>query len=125
MTVFKKKEHLPEADSLERSWVSEKVPYYPVGDKAFSLVVVVAYLPLPGHTSRAIFNFHLKGVIQKAFGVLSAYWRIFIRPIQSIANDSPSSCCSRQLLMPDKLLGICAGGFVDWYDSTGKLKEGE
>ena len=26
--------------------------------------------------------------------------------------------------MPDKLLGICAGGFVDWYDSTGKLKEG-
>ena len=37
MTVFKKKEHLPEADSLERSWVSEKVLYYLVGDKAFSL----------------------------------------------------------------------------------------
>lgn len=89
-------------------------------------VVVLAYLPLPGHTSRAInIQFSSQRSYIKAFGVLSAHWRIFIRPIQSIANDRLSSCCSRQLVMPNKLLGICAGGFVDWYDSTGKLKEGK
>ena len=104
---FKNKVHLPEVDSLGGSSISEKVPYYLVGDEAFPLQSRLLR-PYPGQgilDEQVIFNYRLsraRRVTENAFGILSARWRIFMRPIQSNADDSQSSFHSTQLLTPNK-----------------------
>ena len=89
------------------SSISEKVPYYLVGDEAFPLQSRLLR-PYPGQgilDEQVIFNYRLsraRRVTENAFGILSARWRIFMRPIQSNADDSQSSFHSTQLLTPNK-----------------------
>ena len=89
---FETKVHLPKADSLEGSSLSEKVSYYLVGDEAFPLQLwLLRPYPVQGMLKeQLIFNYHLsraRRVKENAFGILSARWRFFLRPIK-ISVDS-------------------------------------
>ena len=131
---FENKVHIPEADSLEGSSISEKVPYYLVGDEAFPLQSWLLR-PYPGQgipEEQVIFDYRLsraRRVIENAFGILSARWRIFMRPIQSSVDSTQmivrAAVVLHNFLRQTNSAGYCPGGFIDSYDSTGKLKEGE
>ena len=68
-------------------------------------------------------------MIKNAFGILAARWRIFMRPIQSnietIDLIVKATICLHNFLRLTNSASYCPSGFVDSYDDTRKIKEGE
>ena len=77
--------NLPNPEPLE-GWEDHPFPYFLIGDEAFALKQwmqsLISGRELP--EDQRIFNYHLscaRRVIENAFGILAARWRIFCRPI--------------------------------------------
>ena len=124
---FENKVHLPEADSLKGSSISEKVPYYQVGDETFPLQswLLRPYRGQGIPEEQVIFNYCLsrtRRVTENVFEILSESWRIFMRPIQNSVDSTQmivrASVVLHNFLRQTKSVGYCPGRFVDSYDST-------
>ena len=126
--------NLPEPEILQENPGLGKIPYFIVGDEAFPLQPWLLR-PFPGQgipEDQKIFNYRLsraRRVIENAFGILATRWRILSRPIQSSVETTDliikATICLHNFLRQTHSAGYCPAGFVDTYDSTGKIKEGE
>lgn len=109
---FPKPEHLEGCDL-------PLLPYFLVGDEAFGLKPWLQR-PYPGKCltePMRIFNYRLsraRRVIENAFGILTARWRILKGPI-----------CLHNYLGQTETALYCPSGFVDSMDQTGNIKPGE
>ena len=126
--------NLPVPEIIVESPSLGNVPYYIVGDEAFPLQPWLLR-PFPGQgipEDQVIFNYRLsraRRVIENAFGILAARWRIFLKPIQSSTETTDlivkAAICLHNFLRQTNSAGYCPVGFVDSCDNTGKIKEGE
>ena len=125
---------LPVAECLEASPTFGKVPYFSVGDGVFPLQswLLRSY---PGQglpEEQRIFNYRLsraRRIIENAFGILAVRWGVFMQPIQSTVEETDrivkATICLHNFLRQANSAGYCPTGFVDSYDKTGTIKEGE
>ena len=128
------KMHLPQPDCLEDSAIQSALPYFLVGDEAFPLRPWLQW-PYPGKEipeDKVIFNYRLsraRRVIENAFGILVARWRIFLTCIQTSVTSAESiiqaTICLHNYLRQTNSAAYCPSGFVDSEDSTGEIKPGE
>ena len=91
--------------------------------------------PYPGQgilEEQKIFNYRLsraRRVIENALGKLATRWRVFMQPIQSTVEKTDrivkATICLHNSLRQKNSAGYCPTGFVDSYDETGTIKEGE
>ena len=90
--------------------------------------------PYPGKLTKEqrIFNYRLsraRRTIENDFGILSARWRILYSPIrakvENVENYVLACLTLHNYLRCTDNASYCPQGFVDSYDSTGNLKEGE
>ena len=131
---FNDEMNLPFSDYLDNAHQFGRVPYYMVGDEAFPLQPWLLR-PFPGQgipEEQVIFNYRLsraRRVIENAFGILAARWRVFMHPIQSSAEKVDvivkATISLHNFLRQTNSAGYCPSGFVDSWDETGKIKEGE
>lgn len=60
---------------------------------------------------------------------MAARWRIFLRPIQSnvdtVNKIVKAAICLHNFLRQTNSATYCPAGFIDTFDSSGKIKEGE
>lgn len=108
-------------------------PYVLVGDDIFPLKMWLLR-SFSGTLSeeKRIFGYRLsrpRRTIENAFGILAARWRIFQKPIRSSVENAERytlACLGlhNYLRLTDNAT-YCPEGFVDSYDNTGKIKEGE
>ena len=104
------------------------------GDEAFPFQSWLLR-PYPGQgipEEQRIFNYRLPSasrVIENAFGILAARCRIFMQPIQSTVENTDriikATICLHNFLRQTYSAGYGPTGFVDCYDETGTIKEGE
>ncbi|XP_066915143.1 uncharacterized protein [Clytia hemisphaerica] len=110
----------------------DPLPYFLVEDEIFPLKTWLMR-PYPGKLTKEqrIFNYRLsraRRTIENAFGIHSARRRILYSPIRAKVENVENyvlACLSlhNYLRITDNA-SYCPSGFVDSYDSTGKLKEG-
>ena len=91
--------------------------------------------PYPGQDideSQSVFNYRLsraRRVIENAFGILVARWRILRRFIRASVENAESyvlsALCLHNYLRQTDNAGYCPAGFVDFEDSSGRIKPGE
>jgi len=127
------KMNLPEAESLG-SGTNRTLPFFLVGDEAFPLKPWLQR-PYPGKgipEEKVIFNYRLsraRRVIENAFGILAARWRIFHTCIQTSVDTAvaitQAAICLHNYLRQTNSAAYCPAGFVDSEDRSGKIKEGE
>lgn len=90
----------------------------------------------PGRSSlsedQQIFNYRLsraRRVIENAFGILRARWRVFSRPIQASVKTveavTKAAVCLHNYLRQTNSASYCPTGFVDREDKSGDIKPGE
>ena len=110
---------------------SNPLLYYLVGDEIFPMKTWLTK-PYPGKLEKqCIFNYgksRARCVIENAFGILRARWRIFSRPIKATVENVENYvwaaiCLHNYLHLTDKAT-YTPYGFVDSKDSTGNIKEG-
>ncbi|XP_030767113.1 protein ANTAGONIST OF LIKE HETEROCHROMATIN PROTEIN 1-like [Sitophilus oryzae] len=104
---FRKQLHFPSERALDKEYT---VPFYFVGDEAFPLSDNLMRL-YPGHfleQEKRIFNYRLsraRRTIENSFGILSAVWRIFRRPILASVDTTEkiikASICLHNVLLND------------------------
>ena len=78
-------------------------------------------------------NFHrlsrARRVIEKAFGILAARWRIFRWPIQgsvqTVQSITQAAVCLNNYLRQANNACYCPAGFVESEDTTGEKRPGE
>ncbi len=86
--------HIPPNEAVR--WSEKPMPYYFVGDDIFG-VQMWLQRPCPGNElseEKRIFNYHLsraRRVIENAFGIMVARWRIFSHPIQASVETAEAS----------------------------------
>ena len=124
---------IPCAEPLS-GFPSFPMPYFFVGDEAFGLKSWMQR-PYPGKNlpeDKRIFNYRLsraRRVIENAFGILAARWRIFHHPIQAnIATADKivkATVCLHNFLRQTNSAAYCPTGFVDSEDKSGGIKDGE
>ncbi|XP_029163349.1 protein ALP1-like [Nylanderia fulva] len=128
--------NLPNSSNLPETDID--MPYFLVGDAAFPLK---SYLMKPyGERNishdKSVYNFRLsraRRVIENAFGILAARWRVFRRPIISKEDNVESiiecTICLHNFILKtgNKKLNLeyCPPSFVDQELPTGELIEGE
>ena len=109
------------------------LPYFLVGDEIFPLKTWLMR-PYPGKLDdqQRIFNYRLsraRRTIENAFGILSARWRIFHTPIRAKTENIEKyvlACLAlHNYLRVTDNTNYCPAGFIDSYDATGQMKEGE
>lgn len=109
------------------------IPYFLVGDEIFPLKPWLMR-PFPGKLPEAerIYNYRhsrARRVIENAFGILRARWRIFSHPIKaSIENTERyviSCLCLHNYLRQTENSLYTPHGFVDFEHADGKIKDGE
>ena len=90
--------------------------------------------PYPGKLDekQSIFNYRqsrARRVIENAFGILRARWRIFSRPIkatvENVENYVWTTICLHNYLRLTDNATYTSYGFADNNDSTGNIKEGD
>ena len=79
----------------------------------------------------AIFNYRLsraRRVIENAFGIMASRWRIFRSPIlakvETVEKIIKAAVCLHNYLRQTEGVLYCPTGFVDSYDSSGKILPG-
>ena len=122
---FGKEIKLPEPECLESSPALGQIPYYLVEDDAFPLQQWLMK-PYPGQgtqESQAIFNYRLsraRRVIENAFGILAARWRVFMQSLQTSSENAETivkaTICLHNFLRQTKSAAYCHTGFVDSWD---------
>lgn len=125
--------NLPRAQPLE-GFTDFSMPYYFIGDEAFALKTWMQR-PYPGKSlneEKRIFNYRLsraRRVIENAFGIMSARWRVLNHSIQASVTTAEkivqATVCLHNYLRQTNCAAYCPHGFVDSEDSTGKIKHGE
>ncbi|XP_029659443.1 protein ANTAGONIST OF LIKE HETEROCHROMATIN PROTEIN 1-like [Formica exsecta] len=114
------------------------MPYFLVGDAAFPLkpFLMKPYGERNIPHDQSIYNFRLsraRRVIENAFGILAARWRIFRHPIIATEDNVESiiecAVCLHNFIRKtgDRKLNLeyCPPSFMDLELPTGKLVEGE
>ena len=110
------------------------VPYFLVGDEGFPLQewLMRPYAGQGIPEDEVIFNYRLsraRRLIENAFGILAARWRILMQPIEANVEKTESivkaTICLHNFLRQTNSAAYCPSGFVDTYDETGQIKEGE
>ena len=90
--------------------------------------------PLPGKLddNQQVFNFRLSRAhltIENTFGKLAAIWRIFCTPIrtsvENVKKNTLACLALHNYLRLTDNATYCPFGFVDSFDSNGKLKQGK
>ena len=109
------------------------LPYFLVGDEIFPLQTWLMR-PSPGKLSeeQQIFNYRLsraRRVIENAFGILAALWRIFSKPIKASVKNTEkyTLACIRlhnYLHLTDNP-SYCSAGFVDSQSGSGEIRPGD
>ena len=112
---------------------SQVFPFVIVGDEAFPLKTYMMR-PYPGHhlnESKAIYNYRLsraRRVIENAFGILAARWRIFRRPIiahpDHVILFTQAAIALHNYLRTTESSIYTPPGFVDGEDGTGNAFNG-
>ena len=107
--------------------------YFLVGDEIFALKPYLLR-PYPGKNiveENSTFNYRLSGarrVIENAFGIMAARWRIFRSPIQAkvetVEKITKAAVCLHNYLRQTEGAVYCPTGFVDSFDSSGKILPG-
>ncbi|KAK4872529.1 hypothetical protein RN001_014558 [Aquatica leii] len=114
-----------------------KLPYVFVGDEAFQLTTFMLR-PYPGRgvnahldRSKQIFNYRLsraRRIIENAFGILVAKWRIFRRPINceidTVINIIKATVCLHNFIVKNNTVEYIQPGLVD-AEHNGDLVVGE
>ncbi|GAB1867793.1 Nuclease harbi1-like protein [Camponotus japonicus] len=114
------------------------MPYFLVGDAAFPLkpFLMKPYGECNIPHDKSVYNFRLsraRRVIENAFGILAARWRIFRHPIIASETNVESiiecAVCLHNFIRKtgDRKLNLeyCPPSFVDFELPTGELVEGE
>ena len=111
------------------------LPYFIVGDDIFGLKTwLLCSFPGRSQLSEAqqIFNYRLsraRRVIENAFGILRARWRVFSRPIQASVETAEeitkAAVCLHNYLRQTNSASYCPSGFVDSEDGSGDVRPGE
>lgn len=114
------------------------MPYFLVGDAAFPLkpFLMKPYGERNIPHDKSVYNFRLsraRRVIENAFGILAARWRIFRHPIIASETNVESiiecAVCLHNFIRKtgDRKLNLeyCPPSFVDFELPTGELVEGE
>lgn len=105
------------------------VPFVLVADDAFALRANVMK-PYPGRAlsgHQRIFNYRLsraRRVVENAFGILSARFRVFRGAIQLDANKTKRitlACCALHNFLIEKCSSYIAPTMVDRYDENGAI----
>ncbi|KAG1673792.1 Protein ALP1-like [Nymphon striatum] len=110
------------------------MPHVIVGDAAFPLKENIMR-PYPGqhlNKKQRIFNYRLsraRRVIENAFGILAARWRIFHTPInaseEKIYRIIQATVCLHNFMMcSDRQARYCPNEFADWEDVSGQQNSG-
>ena len=125
---------LPVAECLENSLTFGKVPYFLVGDKAFPLQSWLLR-PYPGQRipeEQCIFNYKLSRacrVIENASNVLASHWWVFMQTTQSTVEKTDriakATIGLHNFLQQANSAGYYPTVFVDSFNKTGTMKEGE
>lgn len=123
---------LPEPETCE-GCDFDPLPYYLVGDEIFPLKTWLMR-PFPGklEEQQRVFNYRLsraRRVIENAFGILAARWRIFSKPIKASVENAERytlACIGlhNYLKLTDNP-SYCPSGFVDNYSGSGEIRLGE
>ena len=127
-----KKMSLPEGRHLPGCLYSP-LPYYLVGDEIFPLKTWLMK-PYPGKLTeeQSIFNYRhsrARRVIENAFGILRARWRIFSNSIkasvENVENYVWAAVCLHNYLRLTDNARYTPYGFADSKDSTGNIRDGD
>ena len=112
---------------------SNPVPYVLLGDEIFPLKMwLLRSFSGPLMEEQRIFAYRLsraRRTTENAFGILTARWRIFHKPIRSSVENAERytlACLAlhNYLRLTDNAM-YCPEEFVDSYNNSGKIKEGE
>jgi hypothetical protein len=122
--------HLPQPGSLPKK-PTDRCPYLFIADDAFPLKKWLMK-PHPGKflsEEKKIFNYRLsraRQVIENAFGIAAARWRVLRKPIQAsarkVASITKATCALHNYLMieefgiPNQSKRYCPAGFIDAED---------
>ena len=111
-----------------------QLPYTLLGDEIFPLNTWLMK-PFPGKNlshEQDVYNYRLsrsRRTIENAFGVLSARWRIFRRPIRAnvdtVKHIVKATVALHNYLLLTENAGYIPTGFVDCYSGTGELISGK
>ena len=128
---------LPGAELL--SGITSPIPYYFVGDAAFSLKTYMLR-PYPGRylpESKRIFNYRLsraRRIIENTFGIMATKFRIFRRSIVAnpvkVTKIIKAACCLHNYLKiseahnPSSNRPYCPPGYTDHEDGNGNMTPG-
>ena len=124
--------NLPAPETLNHC-TYDPLPYFMVGDEIFPLKTWMMR-PYPGklNEEERIFNYRLsraRRVIENAFGILAARWRIFNKPIKASVENVERyvlACISlHNYLCQTENASYCARGYVDSEDGNGAIKPGQ
>ena len=110
------------------------LPYVLVGDDIFPLQNWLMK-PFPGKSlteAQSVYNYRLsrcRCTIENAFGILTARWRIFRRPIRAnvdtVDHNVQATVCLHNYLHLTDNAHYVPQGFIDSEDSSGNLISGE
>lgn len=128
---------VPDNKILQNSTQNLCLPYVVVADEAFPLLPNIMR-PYPGRnniarmeTDRAVFNYRLsraRRIIENAFGILSARWRIFRRPIVAgydTAVNITKACCVLHNWLIDRQPKYISPACVDYVNNrSGVIVDG-
>ena len=115
-------------------FTTASVPYAFVGDEAFGLKPWIQR-PYPGRNlpeDKKIYNYRLsraRRTVENSFGILTARWRIFHRPIQTSVNTAvnivKATICLHNYLRQTNGATYCPSGFIDSEEASGQIRPGE
>lgn len=123
--------NLPEESPLQGRTMDQ--PFVIVADDAFALRINVMK-PFPGRSLNAaqrIYNYRLsraRRVVENAFGILSARFRVLLKAINLDANKAKRitlACCALHNFLIEKSPGYAGGGMPDRYACDGEFIPGE
>ena len=124
---------VPQPQSLP-AWSSESLAYFFLGDDIFPLKtwLMRRYLAINLSKEQRVYNYHHsrgRHVIENAFGILVARWRLFLTSIQASVENVEKyvlACLALHIyLCQTSNASYTPNGFADSKDSDGTIYLGE